>query len=172
MFNRVSIMQKGTLPKLKESIWNVPVHADDVSNGLPRDGDSNCLIVIKLKRKLICKDHAFFELVSSNLLNQTLTYLKENNPLYSDVNFDNGYIPNNLLSFADDNNPGPNETAEDSEEIENSLDIRRFNYQETLLVSRLSTGGKISVASGDEKQPAPVFSDVFVNNLPFPAYFH
>ena len=131
-------MPKGTLQKLKESIWNVPVHAVDVSNGLPRDVDSNSLIVIKLKRKLTCKDHAFFESVSSEFLNQTLTYLKENNPPYSDVNYDNGYIPNNLLSFANDNVPGPNETVEDSEEIENSLDVRRFNCQETLLVPRLS----------------------------------
>ena len=59
-FKRVSIMPKATLPKLKESIWNVPVHAVDVANGLPRDADSNGLIVIKLKRKLTCKDHAFF----------------------------------------------------------------------------------------------------------------
>ena len=99
---------------------------------LPRGADSNDLVVIKLKHKLTYRSHVYFEAVRPELLNQALMYLKENNPLYSDVSVDISNIPNNLLPFANDDIPGPSGTAEDSEEIANPLDVNRFNSQETL----------------------------------------
>ena len=53
-------------------------------------------------------------------------YLKQNNPLYIDVSVDIGNSPDNLLSFANDI-PAPCGTAEDLEEVENLLDVYRFN---------------------------------------------
>ena len=57
---------------------------------LPRSADSNGLVAIKLKCKLTSGEHAYFEAVRPELLNQALMYLQENNPLYSDVSADVG----------------------------------------------------------------------------------
>ena len=78
-------------------------------------------------------------------------YLQENNPLYGDVSVDVDNIPDNILSFANDDIPEPIGTGEDSEEIENPLDVHRFNSQETFFVSILLTWEVISIAPGDGK---------------------
>ena len=57
---------------------------------LPRSADSNGLVAIKLKCKLTYRDHAYFEAVRPELLNQALISLRENNSLYSDVSVDVG----------------------------------------------------------------------------------
>ena len=106
---------------------------------LPRSADSNGLVAIKLKCKLTYREHAYFEAVRPELLNQELMYLQENNPLYSEVSVDVSNIPDNILSFANDDIPEPIGTGEDSEEIENPLDVHRFNSQETFSVSILLT---------------------------------
>ena len=110
---KVTIIPKGNFPKLKGSICNVPIDTVDISDVLLRGADSNSLVVIKLKRKLTYRGHVYFEAVRPELLNQTLMYLKENNPLYSDVSVDIGNITDNLLSFANDDVPGPSGSAED-----------------------------------------------------------
>ena len=167
LFKKVTIMPKGDFPKLKGSICNVPIDTVDISDELPRSADSNGLVVIKLKRKLTYRGHVYFEAVRPELLNQALMYLKENNPLYSDVSVNISNIPNNLLPFANDDIPGPSGTAEDSEEIENPLDLHRFNSQETMFVPNLLTGEKINIAPGDRKQPTSILSDTFCEQLAF-----
>ena len=159
LFKKVTIMPKGNFPELKGSICNVPIDTVDISDLLPRGADSNDLVVIKLKRKLAYRSHVYFEPVRPELLNQALMYLKENNPLYSDVSVDTGNI--NLLSFANDDIPGSIGTAENSEEIENPLVVHRFNSQETLFPPNLLTGEEISIAPGDRKQPTSILSDTF-----------
>ena len=54
--------------------------------------------MVKLKRKLCYRGHVYFESVQSELIHQALTYLKENNALYSDISINLGNMPNNLLS--------------------------------------------------------------------------
>ena len=168
---KVTIIPKGNFPKLKGSICNVPIDTVDISDVLLRGADSNSLVVIKLKRKLTYRGHVYFEAVRPELLNQTLMYLKENNPLYSDVSVDIGNIPDNLLSFTNDDIPGLSGTVEDSEEIENSLDVHRFNFQETLFVPNSLPGEEISIAPGDGKQPTSILSDTFCEQLAFPYLF-
>ena len=70
-------MSQGNFPKLKGSICGVPIDAGDISDVLPRGGDINGLVVIKLKRKLTFRGRVYFEAVRPELLNQTLMYLKE-----------------------------------------------------------------------------------------------
>ena len=110
-----------------------------------------------------------FEAVQPELLNQALMFLKENNPIYSDVSVDIGNIPDNLVLFAHDNIPGPSGTAEDPGEIENPLDVHWFNSQETLFVPR--RGEEINVVTGDGKQPTSILSDTFCVQLAFPCLF-
>ena len=57
LFKKVTIMPKGNFPKLKGSICNVPIDTVDISDVLPREADSNDLVVIKLKRKLTHRGH-------------------------------------------------------------------------------------------------------------------
>ena len=73
-------MPKGQSPKLKGSICNVPVDTNDVANTLPQGADSNGLVMIKLKRKLMYRGHVYFEAVSPNVVMAALSYLKQNNP--------------------------------------------------------------------------------------------
>ena len=68
LFRKVTIIPKGNF-------------SIDISNVLSRDADSNGLVVLKLKRKMTYRSHVNFEAVCSELLNQALMYLKENNPL-------------------------------------------------------------------------------------------
>ena len=49
LFNKIAIMLKGQLPKLKGSICNIPVHTSDIIDVIPHGADSNGLIVVKLK---------------------------------------------------------------------------------------------------------------------------
>ena len=170
-FKKVTIMPKGNFPKLKGSICNVPIDTVDISDVLARGADRNGLVVIKLKRKLTYRGHVYFEAVRPELLNQALMYLKENNPLYSDVSVDIGNIPDNLLSFANDDIPGLIRTVEDSEEIENPLDVHRFNSQETLLVPSLLTREEISIAPGDRKQLTSILSATFCEQRAFSCLF-
>ena len=58
-------MPKGQSPKLKGAICNVPLEADNVCNILPRGADSNGIIMVKLKRKLMYRGHVYFEPGSS-----------------------------------------------------------------------------------------------------------
>ena len=93
LFKKVTIMSKGNFPKLKSSICNVPIDTVDISDVLPRRADSNGLVAIKLNCKLPYRGHVYFEAARPELLNLTLMYLKENNPLYSDVA---GMLSNNF----------------------------------------------------------------------------
>ena len=53
LFKKIVIMPKGQAPKLNVAICNVQLEADDVCNILPRGADSNGIIMVKLKRKLM-----------------------------------------------------------------------------------------------------------------------
>ena len=52
LFKKVSIMPKVTFQKLKESVCNIRIQGNDITNILPRCADSKVLLFIKLRRKL------------------------------------------------------------------------------------------------------------------------
>ena len=68
-------MPKGQVSKIKGSICNVPVEADNICNILPRGMDSNGLIFVKLKRKLCYRGHVLFEPVRPDQVEEALHYL-------------------------------------------------------------------------------------------------
>ena len=61
LFSKIIIMPKGQFPKIKGTIYNVPIKGDTICNTLPRGIDSNWLILLKLKRKLSYFGHVLFE---------------------------------------------------------------------------------------------------------------
>ena len=101
LFKKIAIMTKGQAPKLKGSICNVPIDTNDIASTLPQGADSNGIVMVKLKRKLMYRGHVYFKAVSPELVRSALHYLKLNNHLYSDIEIDLSQIPKNLLSLAD-----------------------------------------------------------------------
>ena len=91
-------MPKGQSPKLKVALCNIPIDVVDVYNILPRQADSNGIIIVKLKRKLQYRGHVYFESVRPNFILRFLQYLKLNNPLYHDIEIDLDNIPSFLIN--------------------------------------------------------------------------
>ena len=104
-FKKINIMLKGQFPKMKGAICNVPVDTVDISNTLPRQADSNGLIIVKLKRKMEYRGHVYFETVRPDIINRLLQYLKINNPLYNDIDIDLSQIPVDLTDMIDPEQP-------------------------------------------------------------------
>ena len=88
LFKKIAVMPKGQTPKLKGAICNVPIDTKNITNVLPQGANSNGIVMIKLKRKLMFRGHVYFEAVSPEAVRIALQYLKLNNPLYSDIEID------------------------------------------------------------------------------------
>ena len=94
-------MLKGRFPKLKGSFFSIPIHANKITNILPHVADSNGLAVIKLKRKLSCRGHVYFEGVCPESINQALLYLTKCDPLYQNITINMNDISDNLKDLKD-----------------------------------------------------------------------
>ena len=192
LFKKITIMPKGQTPKLKGSICNVPVNTNDVANTLPQGADSNGILMVKLKRKLMYRGHVYFEAVSPDVVRSALQYLKLNNPLYSDIEIDIGQIPENLLSLIEpidipiqlevDNDAldSHNNTTEDHSnpsldinvpEDDNPLDMFRIGATETMLVSNIPQVEDIVIAPGEGMQPMSLLMDEKCEELAHPHLF-
>lgn len=97
LFKKIVIMSKGQSPKLKGSICNVPIDVEDIANTPPRQINNNGIVIVKIKRKLEYKAHVLFEPIRSNFIQQLLCYLKDNNPLYHDIEIDFSNICSSLI---------------------------------------------------------------------------
>ena len=172
-------MPKGQTPKLKGSICNVPIDTAHVANTLPQGADSNGIVMIKLKRKLVYRGHVYFEAVSPDAVRSALEYLKMNNPLYCDIVIDIGNIPANLLSLAEPidipieiesetNMPENNNTPEDAD---NPLDNDRLGATETMLLSNIPQAEDFIMAPGEGRQPMSILLDEKCEELAHPFLF-
>ena len=54
-------MSKAQTPKIHGSIVNVPDNVSEICNQLPREGNCEEFILVKLKKKLSFKVHVYFE---------------------------------------------------------------------------------------------------------------
>ena len=99
LFKKVSIMPKGRFPKLKGSICNIPIDLADITNVLPHGGDSNGLVVVKLKRKLNYQGHVYFEADRPETVFHSLLYLRQNSALYSDIEIILDNIPSDFCHY-------------------------------------------------------------------------
>ena len=93
----------------------------------------------------------YFESVRPELIYQALTYLKENNTLYSGIYIDLGNMPNNLLSLSDDDSDQESENIDTQEEVENPLNLHRFNFQETLFIPNVLSSEEVNIAPSERK---------------------
>ena len=168
-------MPKGLTQKLKGSICNVPIDTNDVTNILPRGGYSDGIIMIKLKRKLSFRGLVYFEAVSLDLVNLTLTYLlKDNNHLYSEIVIDVGQIPSSLLSLTepvDNSDHDVDDIGSQIEEKENPLDAHKLGAHETTLISNIPQSEELTIAPGEGKQPMSILNDQYCEELAHPNLF-
>ena len=192
LFKKIAIMPKGQSPKMKGNICNVPIDVVDTCNSLPRASDSNGLLIVKLKRKAEFRGHVLFEPVRPNFVLRVLEYLKQNNPLYHDIEINISSIPNNLKVFQD--NVEKNELVEqlirfpedelkiivekESDEIEcmeNPLDEYRTPANETALIAEIPSLSdveeSISLSPGEGKIPVSPLNDQFCEELAHPHLF-
>ena len=118
-------MPKGQSPKLKVALCNIPIDVVDVCNILPRQADSNGIIIVKIKRKLQYRGHVYFESVKSNFILRFLQYLKLNNLFYHDIEINLDNIPSFLI----------NEKSQDSFSI-NVLNNINYDDEIPIIVER------------------------------------
>ena len=97
---KVAIMPKGQFPQLKDAICNIPIETMDITN--TQGGDSSGLLMVKLKRKLNFWGHVYFQAVSPEFIHATLSYLKENNVSYSNINIDMDSLLISLTNLSDE----------------------------------------------------------------------
>ena len=79
---KVVITLKEQTPKLHGWIVNVPVNLSETCNHLPREGNCEEVILVKLKRKLSFKRHFYFEPVHPQTVRAALEFLQKVNPPY------------------------------------------------------------------------------------------
>lgn len=85
VFEKIVVMPKGQQRNIKGAICNVPVDCDQTCNILPRPPERSGIIMLKLKRKLEFRGHVYFQAVRPEFIVNALTWLRMNNPLYSNI---------------------------------------------------------------------------------------
>ena len=101
-------------------IVNVPVNLSETCNHLPREGNCEEVILVKLKRKLSFKRHVYFEPVRPQTVRAALEFLQKVNPPYYDVLISDTNINPDLLSI-----------WKKSLKSEIDFEIERYNELET-----------------------------------------
>ena len=90
-------MSKGQSPKIKGTICNILVQEIETNcSVLPRPPNSNGIVIVKFKKKIIYKSHVLFEVVRREMVAKLLTYLKSINQLYKNIGVDLNNIPSEL----------------------------------------------------------------------------
>ena len=75
LFKKVVIMPKGKLSNIKSSLCNIPVNeVYDICETLPRQPDSNDLLIVKLKGQAEHCSHVLFEPVTPVYVKRLLKY--------------------------------------------------------------------------------------------------
>ena len=171
LFKKVTIMPKGQTPKLKGSICNVPVNTSDVVNSLPQGADSNGILMVRLKRKLMYRGHVYFEAVSPEIVQSALQYLKHNNALYYDIEINVGNIPENLLTLSEPIDIPIEIESDDLNEESDPLDHFRLGATETMLVNNVPPVEDIVIAPGEGMQPMSILMDEKCEELAHPYLF-
>ena len=115
---------------------------------------------IKLPWSCLSGNQASVVMFTLNLyLRLALTYLKENDHLYSDVVINVGQILSSLLSLTEPVDTSDHETSADDvassqiQESENQLDAHRLGAHETTLACNMSQSEDLTIAPGKGKQP-------------------
>ncbi len=95
-FMKIGGLPRGGQFRLQGPCINVPTNLQTVCDFLPRLPDEARVILLKFKRKLTYKGHYMYDTVRPAVVLAWLQWLKENNPLYKDIDVRSNW--NQLLS--------------------------------------------------------------------------
>ena len=168
-------MPKGQAPKMKCAICNVPLEAEDVCDVLPRGADSNGILYVKLKRKMMYNGHEYFDSVRRHIVKEVLEYLKKYNPLYQNIIIDDSKLTDGSCNFQSDQDDSEMPEANEEVEQENPLDAYRTAATETVLISKVPVqivdNENITIAPCQGKKPMSILSDNYCEELSHPYLF-
>ena len=74
---------------------------------------------------------------------------------------------NNLLSLSDDDSDQESENIDTQEEVENPLNLHRFDFQETLFKPNVLSSEEVNIAPGGGKQPTSMLNDDLCEEVAF-----
>ena len=149
LISRRILFKKGRFPKLRGSIYNIPIHANEFTNILPHGPDSNGLVIVKVKRKLSFCGHVYFEaFYFPEFINQALLYLKKYNPLYQDITINMSNIPDNLKDLTDLATDNFHEPFDLEENVNPRLNCQ-CGAQESILIPNIPSVEEINIAPGE-----------------------
>ncbi len=109
-FMKMLALPRGGQNGVHGPVTCVPSNVTEVVNVLPRS-ENDLLIPVKLKRKLTYKGHYDYKFVHTEKIKTALTCLKQNNPFYTDVEFNNSWT-NNLSKIEEEMNEESNNEAD------------------------------------------------------------
>ena len=103
---RVPFMKMVALPSGKQRCIhgpavNVPSKLDSICTMLPRLPSQSELIALKLKRKLAYRGHYMYDYISPERVVNALVWLKNNNPLYANIDINDNWLEESLANDAD-----------------------------------------------------------------------
>ena len=99
VFEKIVIMPKGKQRQIKGVICNVPVDCEHTCRILPRPPARSGIIMLKLKRKREFRGHVYFQAVRPQFLQNALSWLQANNPLYENITIDITNIDRSLTFY-------------------------------------------------------------------------
>ena len=153
--------------------------------------DNNGVERVALKKKMSFKSNVYFQLVRPNFIKDILVYLKNSNPLYSDIEIKLDAIPTFWINTINNND---NEEEEDENNIDfvkegnssvtkegpeeedaNPLDNFGLSASETPFVPELSyqvvDDSNATISPGENKEPLSVICDKDCEMLAHPFLF-
>ena len=138
---------------------------------MPQGADSSGLLMVKLKRKLNFRGHVYFQAVSLESIYAALSYLKENNILYSNINIDMASLPISSTNLSDEELTD-SESRDDAFELNyNPLYRYQCNSQESVLITDIPIPEEICIAPGEGKIPNSLLTDNSYEVFAFPYLF-
>ena len=115
--------------------------------------------MVKLKRKLNFRGHVYFQAVSPESIDAALSYLKENNVFYSNINIDMASLPISLTNLSDEELTDSESRDDALEENDNPLYRYQCNSQESVLILDIPIPEEICIAPGEGKIPNSLLTD-------------
>ncbi|XP_049339759.1 uncharacterized protein LOC125804686 [Astyanax mexicanus] len=124
-FMKLLALPKGAQNGVHGPVTCVPSNVVDTTNLLPRANVEGSLLRVKLKRKLTYKGHYEYKYVNTEHVKRALQYLKQNNPYYADINYNENW----LNEFEEESLENMNENNDSS--LSNNVQIDTEQSSET-----------------------------------------
>ncbi|XP_067660106.1 uncharacterized protein, partial [Haliotis asinina] len=172
----IPFMKLMSLPKGQQNAVHgptvaVPSNIKQTTTVLPRVQTSDQMIRVKLKRKLAYKGHYEYQYVNKENIRAALSYLKESNIYYRDIDFNNDWINPHDIDIKDDDLINPDTDAA----VEIVEDVARKVHSDHASGSKSNSASISKEISEDESnengllldtclQPIDIGQDILDNN--------